>query len=57
MIYYTGIINNKAKVWKFQTNIQVMEFLEQYINHKDFDSIEEVSEEDYKVIYDLIYNK
>ncbi len=57
MIYYTGIINNKAKVWHFQNNRQVLEFLEAYSNHADFDQIEEISKSDFVEIYTMIHGE
>ncbi len=55
MIYYTGVINSKAKVWHFQTWVQVLEFLEAYNAHKDFDTIHEVDEATAKVLYNVIH--
>jgi|TARA_R110000744_G_scaffold44941_1_gene100057 hypothetical protein len=57
MIYYTGIINNKAKVWHFQNNKQVLEFLEAYTNHADFDQIKEISKSDFVEIYTIIHGE
>tara|TARA_B110000090_G_scaffold155242_1_gene170561 strand:- start:365 stop:571 length:207 start_codon:yes stop_codon:yes gene_type:complete len=57
MIYYTGIINNKAKVWYFQNNRQVLEFLEAYSNHADFDQIQEISKSDFVEIYTMIHGQ
>ena len=57
MIYYTGIINNKAKVWHFQNNKQVLEFLKAYSNHADFNQIEEINKSDFVEIYTMIHGQ